>query len=174
MFEAEIAEERLKRQAQVELIRDPDCRHVEVVVLQSKRGGGGSVQAIVKTKAEWAALPNYVPKLGEIDVYSDYLVKEDCHGNTISIPGIKIGNGNTVIGDLPFAAASMVAELLTLSEHEMLNLLNHIYPDPGDQVLTDEELEEILESDDPTPAEHGSDDILTDEELLEILNREDD
>lgn len=174
MFEAEIAEERLKRQAQVELIRDPDCRHVEVVVLQSKRGGGGSVQAIVKTKAEWAALPNYVPKLGEIDVYSDYMVKQDCHGNVIQIPGIKIGNGRTVVADLPFAGASMVADILTLSEHEMLDLLNHIYPDPCDQVMTDEELTEILESDDPAPAEHGSDDILTDEELLDILNREDD
>ena len=174
LFNAEIDGERLKRQAQVEVVRDPDQHPVEVIVLQSKRGGGGGTATVIKTTAEWEALPNYVPKRGEIDVYSDYMTKTDCHGNTIYIPGLKIGNGSTVIGGLPFAGASMVAELLTLSEHEMLNILNHVYPDPHDNIMTDEELEEILDSDDPVPAEHGSDDILTDEELLDILNQEDD
>jgi hypothetical protein len=174
LFNAEIADEYLKRQAQVEVVRDP-CQHpVEVIVLQSKRGGGGSATAIVKTTAEWEALPNYVPKRGEIDVYSDFMTKTDCHGNPILIPGLKVGDGQSVIGSLPFAGASMVAELLTLSEREMLNILNHVYPDPCDRVMTDEELEEILDSEGPVPAEHGSDDILTDDELLDILNQEDD
>lgn len=55
----------------------------------------------IHTTAEWEQLNHIVSVVGEIYVYSDY--KEDEEGNPI--PGIKMGDGNAYIVDLPFVTA---------------------------------------------------------------------
>ena len=54
------------------------------------------------TVAEWASQTDYIPKIGEIVLYTDKYeeVKED--GTVIKYPGVKIGSGNGYVGDLRF------------------------------------------------------------------------
>lgn len=49
----------------------------------------------------WNCLMGYVPKAGEIIIYSDYQAVE-VNGHTTYIPGIKIGSGNGYVQDLAF------------------------------------------------------------------------
>lgn len=53
------------------------------------------MQQKIDTAANWAKATNFVPKKGEIIVYSD--------GGGVGTPKIKIGDGTTKIGSLPFA-----------------------------------------------------------------------
>lgn len=51
------------------------------------------------TKEHWESVQaTFTPRAGELIIYDDY--KIDKSGN--KIPGIKIGNGNGFVGDLPF------------------------------------------------------------------------
>lgn len=49
----------------------------------------------------WDCLTGYIPKAGEIIIYSDYQTIES-GGYTTYIPGIKIGSGNGYVQDLAF------------------------------------------------------------------------
>lgn len=53
-----------------------------------------------KTTAQWASIPNYTPEFSEIIVYMDYATID---GN--NVPGIKVGDGATVVGSLEFVGA---------------------------------------------------------------------
>jgi len=53
------------------------------------------------TTANWEAAIGFVPMQGEIIIYSDYQQKV-VDGETIYIPGIKIGGGNAYVQDLAF------------------------------------------------------------------------
>lgn len=54
------------------------------------------------TTANWTAVAgSFIPLAGEVIVYSDYF-SDDGTGTSAVIPGIKIGTGNSYIGDLPF------------------------------------------------------------------------
>lgn len=63
--------------------------------------------------AYWNSLQNYIPKAGEIIVYTDYATKEE-NGQTINIPGVKIGSGNGYVQDLSFVGEDIA---LALQEH---------------------------------------------------------
>lgn len=53
----------------------------------------------------WNMMGGFIPKAGEIIIYSDYRsVVVD--GKTVNIPGIKIGTGNSYVQDLAFAGSS--------------------------------------------------------------------
>ena len=54
------------------------------------------------TTAEWNARPNYVPRNNEICIYDDYRIITDNEGNQDIVKGIKIGDGNAYLIDLPF------------------------------------------------------------------------
>ena len=54
------------------------------------------------TSANWASQTTLVSKLNNYYVYTDYKTKI-VNGNTINIPGIKIGDGTSYVVDLPFA-----------------------------------------------------------------------
>jgi len=57
----------------------------------------------VKTTAEWSLTPTYIPGFGELIVYSDYdFIEQD--GHQIPVPGIKVGDGNAYVVDLPFVS----------------------------------------------------------------------
>lgn len=49
--------------------------------------------------ASWNSQPQLVSQVGYIYIYSDY--KQDGEGN--NIPGIKVGDGNAYLIDLPFS-----------------------------------------------------------------------
>ena len=53
------------------------------------------------TTAEWGTQLDYIPKAGQIIIYTDYATKE-VDGETVNIPGIKIGDGMAYVLDLPF------------------------------------------------------------------------
>lgn len=57
---------------------------------------------------------DYIPEAGEIIIYSDYKSYED-EGETVLVPGIKLGSGNAYLSDLAF-----------LGEADTLALMNHI------------------------------------------------
>ena len=75
------------------------------------------------TTAGWNANPQYLPKPGEICIYTDAVVVTDDLGNTITYPDIKIGDGNTYLIDKPFVTAGVRYTVLNaLWEHEQ----NHV------------------------------------------------
>lgn len=58
---------------------------------------------ITKSTNDWDnEYSSYIPENGEIVVYSDYNTTEK-DGQTINIPSIKIGDGETPVKQLPFA-----------------------------------------------------------------------
>ena len=54
------------------------------------------------TTAGWGEFSHYIPKAGEICIYTDYASVRDEFGNTIMCPGIKIGDGSAYLIDMPF------------------------------------------------------------------------
>lgn len=69
--------------------------------------GGGLMNVVVKTTAEWNETLGYIPAKGEIVIYSDYRqVEKD--GQMIDVPGIKIGSGNAYVQDLAFAGEAQI------------------------------------------------------------------
>ena len=53
------------------------------------------------TTEYWNSKPSYIPAAGEIIIYSDFETKTE-QGQTINVPGIKIGSGNGYLADLTF------------------------------------------------------------------------
>ena len=53
------------------------------------------------TTAYWNAQIGYVPEEGEIIVYTDYKTTE-VDGQTVNVPGVKIGTGNGYVQDIVF------------------------------------------------------------------------
>lgn len=74
------------------------------------------------TTASWEAKPDYVPGQGIIVIYSDYQSYEK-NGETVVLPGIKIGNGVNALPALPFlgenlVVGSSVSNIVALTETE--------------------------------------------------------
>lgn len=65
----------------------------------------------VDTSENWAKKTSFVPDVGMIIVYSDRDVIYDQGGNPINVPGIKIGDGNAYVVDLPFIDDSVLGKL---------------------------------------------------------------
>ena len=78
-----------------------------------------------KTTAEWAQNINYVPKLGEIIIYSDHDSYE-FEGETIPVPDIKIGDGHAYCVDLPFIHAGERARILAQINNHINNSTIHV------------------------------------------------
>lgn len=68
-----------------------------------------------KTTAQWNSNPSYPSKKGTLYIYSDYQIVEK-DGEEIYLPGIKLGDGNAYLIDLPFLNTSQNNE----------QFLNHI------------------------------------------------
>ena len=57
------------------------------------------------TTANWNAARGMVPLAGEVIIYTDYkIIQKEIDGEltNVKIPGIKIGDGQTYVQDLPF------------------------------------------------------------------------
>lgn len=57
------------------------------------------------TTEHWNAKRSFIPLRGEIIIYTDHGQMDDGYGNTINVPGIKVGDGNAYLIDLPFVGA---------------------------------------------------------------------
>lgn len=54
------------------------------------------------TTENWNQKKDFIPMRGEIIIYTDYGHMDDGFGNIINVPGIKIGDGNAYLIDMPF------------------------------------------------------------------------
>lgn len=63
------------------------------------------------TTANWNAAIGFIPLEGEVIVYTDYKTMEK-DGQTITVPGIKIGSGNGYVQDLAFVGEAEAAEIM--------------------------------------------------------------
>lgn len=71
------------------------------------------------TASGWNSIPQYIPKRGEICIYTDYTATTDEQGNAIICPEIKIGDGEAYLIDLPFVGVDqrhMILQKLNLHE----------------------------------------------------------
>ena len=72
-----------------------------------------SAKITMNTTANWATKMNYIPKEGEIIVYSDRDVIDG-----LNYPGVKIGDGMAYVVDLPFVGDEITDRITTaLNEH---------------------------------------------------------
>ena len=69
------------------------------------------------TTAQWNAERTLVGENEAIYVYTDYKTYSDVNGNTIKVPGIKIGDGHAYLVDLPFLAANEKDFLDHVNDH---------------------------------------------------------
>lgn len=102
-------------------------------------GGFGKALATTHTTAEWATLTSYIPKKGEICVWSDYRVVDG-----VKYAGIKVGDGLAYAVDLPFVSGEY-ADLLTehiedtvvhITAAERLFWNNKVSAEYGNETLT--------------------------------------
>ena len=72
------------------------------------------------TTAAWNARLDFVPLDGELIIYKDHRQFLDQNGNTIYVPGIKVGDGNAYLIDIPFIETDTDVSALTqeLRTHE--------------------------------------------------------
>lgn len=68
----------------------------------------------------WNSNPEYIPKSGEICMYTDYYkILDPTSGQIVSYPAVKIGDGNAYLIDLPFIDQGSTTQVLSqLREHE--------------------------------------------------------
>lgn len=66
---------------------------------------------VCHTTAEWDEQTTYVPNSGEVIVYTDHDTKV-VDGQTVNIPGVKIGDGSAYVVDLPFIDEAVSGGLL--------------------------------------------------------------
>ena len=78
------------------------------------------------TTAGWAEQPTYVPRAGEIIVYTDHTQTTDEQGNTIDLPDVKIGDGSAYVVDLPFISDGSGHSIMELLEAHIANNERHI------------------------------------------------
>lgn len=70
------------------------------------------------TTAEWNQNRQFIPMRGEVIIYTDHGTITDEYDRTINVPGVKIGDGNAYLIDLPFAGDDVSYQILhELREH---------------------------------------------------------
>ena len=82
-----------------------------------------SVSVQYGTTEYWNSQIGYVPAKGEIIVYSDYDTTEK-DGQTVDVPGIKIGSGNGYVQDLSFVNEGLVDRLLAHIQDSSIHVTN--------------------------------------------------
>ena len=84
---------------------------------------GGNVQVIVDTTANWATKTTFIPRTGEIIVYSDRNVI-----GGVNYPGVKIGDGLTFVVDLPFLGDDIAGQIIGVLNAHIANSSIHVTP----------------------------------------------
>ena len=73
------------------------------------------------TTSYWDSCVGYVPDEGEIIVYSDY-ASTIVDGNTVPVPGIKIGSGNGYVQDLAFVGQPEAETILSHIQNDVCHI----------------------------------------------------
>jgi hypothetical protein len=94
-----------------------------------------------ETSEYWNSQNNLVGEKGHIYIYSDY-AKTEIDGNQLSVPNIKIGDGNAYLIDSPFVSTS-IEDLLNL---HITDTIKHITEQ--DRKLWNEKVRCYLDSED--------------------------
>jgi len=81
-----------------------------------------SVRLTIDTTENWSARTTYIPKKGEIVVYSDRRILQG-----VPYPGIKIGDGSAYVVDLPFVGDDSDEMTLDLLYDHLNDMEMHIY-----------------------------------------------
>lgn len=84
----------------------------------------GTAKLTIDTSENWEQRITYIPKKGEIVVYSD---RRTIRGTVY--PGIKIGDGLAYVVDLPFVMDDSVELILDLLYDHLNDMDVHIYPE---------------------------------------------
>lgn len=88
---------------------------------------GGYARAMINTTEYWEQKPTYVPNKGIIVIYSDYATTT-LDGETVNVPGMKIGDGSAYLVDLPFVGDNVRSIL----EEHIHNTIIHVTQDEKD------------------------------------------
>ena len=83
----------------------------------------GTAKISVGTTQSWSEQVSFIPTTGELVVYSDRTVDGD-----VVYPGLKIGDGHTRVGDLPFVGDDSAHELLEMINQHISDLSAHLVP----------------------------------------------
>lgn len=78
------------------------------------------------TTYNWNNAITFIPLKGEIIIYTDRSEKDDGNGNKIKTPGIKIGDGNAYLIDLPFVGEDMAERILEQLNDHVNNQMVHV------------------------------------------------
>lgn len=96
----------------------------------------GDAIVTIHTTADWDAQRQYVPKRGEICIYSDRNVVDG-----VPYPGIKIGDGNAYVIDLPFFGDDKMEDVVEKLDTHIADDEAHVSTD--DRVRWDSKLNYI-------------------------------
>ena len=72
----------------------------------------GRILVTRDTTENWNNHRLFIPKRGEVIIYTDHGHIDDGFGNMIDVPGIKIGDGNAYLVDIPFVGADVRYQIL--------------------------------------------------------------
>ncbi len=74
------------------------------------------------TTENWNAQGHLIGEEGNLYIYSDYETIYDEVGNPTYVPGIKIGDGNAYLSDLPFISAAMTATIMSHISNDTIHI----------------------------------------------------
>ena len=73
------------------------------------------------TTSYWNSRSGYIPKAKEVIVYTDYKTVTRS-GQTVQVPGVKIGSGNGYVQDLAFIDEAAASSLLAHAENNSVHV----------------------------------------------------
>ena len=77
------------------------------------------------TTANWNAARGFVPLTGEVIIYTDYkTIRKEIDGEmkNVFVPGIKIGDGQTYVQDLPFVDTELRDKIMEHINNENIHV----------------------------------------------------
>ena len=98
---------------------------LDIIIQNITNVMGGKVEIYKQTTAEWN-ISHVVSKDKAFYIYTDYQ-----NQNGVNIPGIKIGDGNAYVADLPFVTDWILEGLVTREERNFWNNKVTAYIDPN-------------------------------------------
>ena len=94
----------------------------------------------------WNNQRDYIANKGQIVIYMDHGTVEDDEGNVKEVPGIKIGDGNAYLIDLPFVGDDVADVILTRLNNHLAN--QDIHVSAADRLKWDKKVDVRMVNDD--------------------------
>lgn len=81
------------------------------------------------TTENWNTKTTFIPERNDVCIYTDHGQIDDGYGNMVDVPGIKVGDGNAYLIDLPFVGADTRYQILTELRTHTGNAAIHVTPE---------------------------------------------